>query len=71
MVTVESPALVDKGSEKHQFMVLIELMRSVQSFKSVKRVQRILSCCDALGIDPLSAQLHRGLNDWMAAQALH
>ena len=71
VVTVESPALVDKGSAKHQFMVLIELMRSVQTFKSVKRVQRILACCDALGIDPLSAQLHRGLSDWMASQALH
>jgi hypothetical protein len=71
VVTVESPALVDKGSDKHRFMVLIELMRSVQTFKSVKRAQRILACCDALGIDPLSAQLHRRLNDWMAWQALH
>ncbi len=71
VVTVESPALVDKGSEKHQFMVLIELMRSVQTFKSVKRAKRILACCDTLGIDPLSAQLHRGLSDWMTSQVLH
>lgn len=71
VVTVESPALVNKGSEKHQFMVLIELMRSVQTFKSVKRVQRILNCCNELGVDPLSAELHRGLRDWMDRQALH
>ncbi len=71
VVTVESPALVNKGSDKHQFMVLIELMRSVQTFRSVKRVQRILACCDALGIDPLSAQRHRRLDDWMAWKALH
>lgn len=71
VVTVESPALVDKGSEKHQFMVLIELMRSVQTFKSVRRVERILACCDAMGIRPLSDQLHRSLCHWMAVQALH
>lgn len=71
VVTVESPALVEKGSQKHQFMVLIELMRSVQTFKSVKRVQRILNCCDALGMRVLSAKLERSLNDWMAWQALH
>lgn len=71
VVTVESPALVNKGSDKHQFMVLIELMRSVQTFRSVKRVQRILACCDALGIEPLSTQLQRSLHDWMAWQALH
>ncbi len=71
VVTVESPALVEKGSEKHQFMVLIELMRSVQAFKSVKRVQRILACCDALKMDPLSAHLRQRLADWMAWQALH
>lgn len=71
VVTIESPALVDKGSEKHQFMVLIELLRSVQTQKSVKRVQRILDCCDAVGMAPLSAQLKRRLSDWMAWQALH
>lgn len=71
VVTVESPALVDKGSEKHQFMVLIELMRSVQTFKSVRRVKRILACCDAMGIQPMSDQLNRSLSHWMAVQTLH
>lgn len=71
VVTVESPALVNKGSEKHQFMVLIELMRSVQTFKSVLRAQRVLDCCNALGMKPLSAQLQRRVADWMAWQVLH
>lgn len=71
VVTVESPALVDKGSEKHQFMVLIELLRSVQTQRSVKRVQRIVDCCEAVGMNPLSAQLQSRLNDWMAWQAAH
>lgn len=71
VVTIESPALVNKGSDKHQFMVLIELMRSVQTFKSVKRVQRILASCEALGIQPLSDQLNRSLNHWLTSQTLH
>ncbi|MFM6939518.1 MAG: hypothetical protein ACKOUD_02725, partial [Rhodoluna sp.] len=71
VVTVESPALVDKGSEKHQFMVLIELMRSVQTFKSARRVRRILACCDAAGIQPFSDELNRSLNQWLALQTLH
>lgn len=71
VVTVESPALVDKGSDKHRFILLIELMRSVQTFQSVKRVQRILTAAHDMGFDPLSAHLRRRLDEWQAWQALH
>jgi hypothetical protein len=71
VVTVESPALMDKGSDKHMFILLIELMRSVKTFHSVKRVQRILACAQELGIDPLSDNLRCRLDKWQARQALH
>jgi tetratricopeptide (TPR) repeat protein len=71
VVTVEAPVLVQKGSEKHQFIALIELMRSVETFNSVKRVQRILDCCNALDMHVLSTELEHRLNDWMVRQALH
>jgi len=50
---------------------LIELMRSVETFNSVKRVQRILDCCNALDMHVLSTELEHRLNDWMVRQALH
>ena len=70
-MTVESPALLEPTSAKHQFMVLIELMRSIDSNKSVRRVQRILDCCDRLGMNPLSEDLQARLRDWISHQTLH
>jgi hypothetical protein len=70
VVTVESPALMDKGSGKHLFILLIELMRSVQTFHSAKRLQRILTCAQDLGIDPISENLRRRLDEWQAWQAV-
>lgn len=70
VVTVESPALMDKGSDKHLFILLIELMRSVQTFHSAKRLQRILACAQDLGIDPISENLRRRLDEWQAWQAV-
>lgn len=71
VVTVESPALLEPTSAKHQFMVLIELMRSIDSNKSVRRVQRILDCCKRLGMNPLSEHLQARLSDWISHQTLH
>ncbi len=70
VVTVESPALMDKGSDKHLFILLIELMRSVQTFHSAKRLQRILACAQDLGIDPISENLRRRLDEWQTWQAV-
>lgn len=71
VVTVESPALVEKCSLKHQFITVIELLRCVNKFKSVKRAQRILDCCEELHMQPLSAELKARLYEWMAWQTLH
>jgi hypothetical protein len=45
-------------------------MRSVQTFHSAKRLQRILACAQDLGIDPISENLRRRLGEWQAWQAV-
>ncbi len=68
VVTVESPAIVDKGSLKHQFIGIMELLRSINKFKSTKRIQRILTYWDGLGGDLVSVETRNRLNDWMSVQ---
>jgi len=70
VVTVESPALVDPGSLKHQFIAIVELMRSVNKYQSVDRVQRILNFCEQRGMALLSDETLGHLHDWMARQRL-
>ncbi len=68
VVTVESPALLNKGSCKHQFIALMELLRSMNKFKSAKRMKRILNYWDGLGTDLISVETRSRLNDWMSIQ---
>jgi hypothetical protein len=71
VVTVESPALVDKGSHKHQFIALIEIMRSIKQYDSAQRTQRVLNYCAQIDMPILSDEVMGRLNEWLAWRAQH
>ena len=69
VVTVESPALMDKGSLKHQFIALMEIMRSITKHNSAKRTQRVLDYCAQIDMPLLSDEVMERLNEWLAWRA--
>jgi hypothetical protein len=71
VVTVESPALVDKGSHKHQFIALIEIMRSIKQYDSAQRTQRVLNYCAQIDMPILSDEVMGRLNEWMTWRGQH
>lgn len=71
VVTVESPALVNKGSLKHKFIALIEIVRSIKQYNSARRAQRVSDYCDQIDMPILSDEMMGRLNEWMAWRGQH
>jgi hypothetical protein len=71
VVTVESPALVDKGSLKHQFIALMEIMSSINKYDSPQRARRVVDHCRQINMPILSDEVMGRLNEWLAWRGHH
>lgn len=65
VVTVEAPAIIGRGSQTHQLIAKLELMKTICQRMPVARGDRIMKHLQAQGIEALSASTRQALEAWI------
>lgn len=65
VVTVESPAIMDKGGQVHKLTAQLELIKTISQRMPAVRAERILKYFQAQNIDVVSAPARQALEAWI------